>query len=213
MNILKDLWSRFWFREVGVRAVTDLWTEEGRKLEGLIPQGMMLFGELVGWVEGKTPIQQNYTYNVPEGERHLYIYRITQINPQGYQVDLGWDQVKEFCRNAGLRTVPELDRREKWELEKFTPTMDGGREYDGVSVYIDANFHNIHLDDFDGQYTEEPLPLSDPNSVDEGICIRAEGLRPVVLKAKSPIFLQHETKMLDKDTTDIEADASTEEEK
>jgi hypothetical protein len=43
--------------------------------------------------------------------------------------------------------------------------------------------------------------------VDEGVCLRTEaGLTPFVVKAKSPEFLRHETKMLDKGALDIEAE-------
>lgn len=42
--------------------------------------------------------------------------------------------------------------------------------------------------------------------VDEGVCLRVEGITPLVVKAKSPLFLQHETKMLDQGVTDTEAE-------
>lgn len=52
------------------------------------------------------------------------------------------------------------------------------------------------------------LPLSGSKKlVDEGVCIRAESQVPCILKAKSPIFLQFETKMLDKEADDLEAAA------
>lgn len=44
--------------------------------------------------------------------------------------------------------------------------------------------------------------------VDEGVCVRADGLTPIILKAKSPIFLAHETKLLDQEVLDIETDQS-----
>jgi len=54
---------------------------------------------------------------------------------------------------------------------------------------------------------ENPVPLSDPKSVDEGVCIRVltrdGSLR--VFKAKSSQFLEYETKQLDKGSADLES--------
>lgn len=47
--------------------------------------------------------------------------------------------------------------------------------------------------------------MSDKKTVDEGICLRQEGLVPKILKAKSPIFLGHETKLLDEGVEDLES--------
>lgn len=159
---------------------TDLWTETGKRFDGMIPEGYILYGEIVGYV-GEAPIQKNYTYNFAIGNNDLFVYRVAQINNQGIQVDLSWEQVKEFCRNNGFKHVPEL-----WS----------GRH------------KNFNVDDFtDAKYYPEyknAIPLSADSPCDEGICIRKEGLTPLVLKAKSPMFLEHETKMLDQDVTDIE---------
>jgi hypothetical protein len=40
------------------------------------------------------------------------------------------------------------------------------------------------------------------------LCIRIEGLQPYITKAKSPEFLAHETKQLDKGEVDIETSES-----
>jgi hypothetical protein len=44
--------------------------------------------------------------------------------------------------------------------------------------------------------------------VDEGVVVRVEGIMPRVYKAKSPIFLGHETALLDKEVVDLEAEGS-----
>jgi hypothetical protein len=88
---------------------SDLWSEEGKKLEGTIPEGFLLYGELIGW-SGSSPLQKHYTYQVPEQTADLYIYRVAFVNPVGYICDLSWDATVEFCRDRGLKTVPELWR-------------------------------------------------------------------------------------------------------
>jgi hypothetical protein len=46
--------------------------------------------------------------------------------------------------------------------------------------------------------------------VDEGVCIRVDGIAPYILKVKGPEFYAHETKMLDEEALDVEAEESTE---
>lgn len=162
----------------------DLWTEEGKKLEGLLPQGYLLYGELIGWTPDGAPIQKNYTYKIPSQTCDLYVYRIAHINPQGRLTDLSWKQVKEFCKDLGLKYVPEL-----WV---------GKKKDFVVEDYIDKRFK----DEGHGN----ALPLDDnPDLVDEGVCIRVDGLAPYILKAKGPKFYEHETKMLDEEALDLEA--------
>lgn len=164
---------------------TDIWTTWLDKVEHLIPRGYIFYGEIVGWVNESTPIQANYTYHFPPGQNQLYIYRIAVLNDQGVLVDLAWPQVVEFCAGIGLPTVPTL-----WSLphEAFKP-----------EAWVDRRFYPVH---------DNALPLSDPKTVDEGVCVRADGLTPTILKCKSPIFLGHESKLLDKGVADLESAAN-----
>lgn len=167
----------------------DIWTEYGKNIAELIPEGFLVYGELVGWTGDGTPLQKNYTYSLPQGEAELFVYRVASINRNGVMADLSWDGVKEFCSARGLKWVPELTR-----------VTVGGLE-DMVSGLLD-----IKLTDVDHSlFTDAPLSLSHDKTVDEGVCIRQEGLTPLILKAKSPIFLEHETKLLDRGEADMES--------
>lgn len=164
----------------------DIWTEEGRKLEGLVPESYLLFGELVGWTPEGAPIQKHYTYDAPHTTTDLYIYRVATVNTQGIVADLSWDVTKEFCKDRGLKTVPELWR---------------GKHKDFVvEDFIDRRFHDEHY--------AGAAPLSDEKTVDEGVCIRVDGFAPYILKAKGAKFFEHETKMLDEEALDLEAEGS-----
>ncbi len=164
---------------------SDIYTEEGKKLEGTIPEGYILYGELVGWTAEGSPLQKNYTYQIPEKTCELYIYRVAFVNHQGVICDLSWDQTIEFCRDRGIKTVPELWRTSMAEFKKH------------IDDFMDKRYR-------DGGYLQA-LPLGPEESlVDEGVCIRVDGIAPYILKAKSPIFLQHETKMNDEQVVDIE---------
>lgn len=167
---------------------TDIWTEEGKKLEGLIPENYLVYGELVGWTPNGSPIQKNYTYRVPHGTCDLFIYRVAVINNQGIVLDLTWPQVQEFCRDRGLKAVPEL-------YGGPMPTEQEIRDW-----YIDKSFRK--------EGYPQAIELDRESPCDEGVCIRLDGLTPYILKAKSPVFLEHETKMLDEEAEDLEAEGS-----
>lgn len=184
----------------------DIWTHYGKKIAELLPEGTIIYGELVGWTPGPdaVPIQKGYTYHLPRGEAELYVYRVSQINAQGFLTDLPWDGVKEFCLSRGLKCVPELMRLPIWLLDDPTSSVDDLWERIADSRYADGMSNS--WDDWEG-WTENPLPLSDKKTVDEGICLRQEGLVPIILKLKSAKFLEHETKLLDKGEVDLESAA------
>lgn len=160
----------------------DLYSEEGKKYDDLIPENFIVYGELVGWTPEGAPIQKNYTYCVPQGQNDLYVYRVAMVSNQGILVDLSWEQVKEFCRDRGLKTVPEL-----WV---------GKHKYFNAYDWLDKNFFR------DGFKNAVPLEAKSP--CDEGVCIRVDGIAPYILKAKSPVFFEHESKMADEGDVDIE---------
>lgn len=173
----------------------DLWTDFGRTLDDLIPQNFIVYGELIGWTPDGSPLQKNYTYDVPQGQAELYIYRVAVVTEGGLLVDLHWDQVKHFAADRGLKTVPELWR--------------GRHEEFIAEEWIDLRFYQ----DLSGYHSEPdiPVPLSSQKTVDEGVAIRTDvGRAPYILKAKSPIFLNHESKMLDEGAEDLEAEAVAE---
>lgn len=164
----------------------DLWTREGEKLRGILPQGVIVYGELVGWAEKGSAIQRGYDYGIPDGECELYVYRVSRISPDGFLSDLSWDQVVAFCQDRGLKHVPEL-----WRGPHYLFDPD---------AWLDIRFR-------DAGYSE-CLPLA-KKLVDEGVVIRvADGAAvPALYKIKSAKFLEHETKMLDADECDLESAA------
>lgn len=160
----------------------DLWSTEGERIKDSIPENFIVYGELIGWTPNNAPIQKNYTYNVPVGTCDLYIYRVAVVTNQGKLIDLSWDQVKEFCNDMGLKHVPEL-----WV---------GMHKYFNVEDYMDKNYNEMGY--------KNAVKLSPDSPCDEGVCIRIDGIAPYILKAKSPAFFEHETKMLDAEVEDIE---------
>lgn len=173
---------------------SDIWADYAKRLKGLIPEGFVVYGELIGWETGDKPIQKGYTYNLRPGERELYVYRVATVNGQGVIADLSWEGVEQFCASIGVKTVPVIHM-----FDEFASAED---ELNITKAYADA-----YLDRNLAEKYRAAIPLSNPLSVDEGICVRVEGQVPRIFKAKSPIFFEHETKMLDKGEEDLEAAA------
>ncbi len=187
---------------------SDIWTQYGKKIADLIPEGYIVYGELVGFTPDSAAIQKNYTYDLPVGEAELYVYRVAVINAQGTMSDLSWDGVKEFCLARGLKWTPEMARFSFGTDESSFRNREEMASF--IEQLLDVRYREHYEQNIAGQgylNVEPPLPLSHPLTVDEGVCLRQEGQVPLILKAKSPIFLQHETKLLDKGEVDTESAA------
>lgn len=150
----------------------DIWSKAGLPIAEVIPDGVMVYAEIIGYV-GDTPIQQGYTYMHNPGEFSTYVYRVVV---GGF--DLSWDALKQFCESRGLKYVPELWRglHRDFDVDQWMDTSYGGNA----------------------------VPLDPESPCDEGVTVRAEGITPLVLKAKSGLFLLHEGHEADAGRADIE---------
>lgn len=165
----------------------DLWTSEAVKYADLIPSNVVVYGELIGWVPGtETPIQKNYTYDVPKSECHLYVYRVSVVTEDAKQYDLGDAAMREFCAARGLNVVPKLWEGYKWEFEP---------EHWTDKRFADQGFFGA-------------VPLAKESPVDEGVCIRIEGIIPKIFKLKGPEFFLHESATLDTGEADLETEGA-----
>lgn len=172
---LRDLDLQGYYKE-------DIYNEALDKICHIIPKSWVVYGELIGWA-GEKPIQPKYTYNVPKGEHHLYVYRISIVNLDGVAVDLSFAQMEKWCVENGLRVCPLM-----WAGHL--------RDFNHAN-YMDIKFH-------EKGYTE-CVPLSPESPCDEGIVIRIDnGMSPEFFKCKSPLYLGHETKMLDDNIISME---------
>lgn len=169
---------------------TDIFTEEGKKLDDLVPENFVVYGELVGYTSNGAPIQKGYTYDQAVGTNQLYVYRVALVTNQGLLIDLSWDQVVEWCRDRNLRTVPELWR--------------GMHKYFDVDEFMDIKY-------LESGY-KRAVPLAKESPADEGVVVRVDGLAAYALKAKCGLFAEHETKQKDKGEVDIEEEQKVVEE-
>lgn len=188
---------------------SDIWTDYGKKIAALIPEGFIVYGELIGWTSDGAPLQKGYTYDVPRGEAHLYVYRVAHINSQGHLSDLSWDGVKQFCQVRGLKWTPEMDRVSFGGADPEYPSIEELTQY--ITQAMDMRYADHYDKTVAGTAVaaliDRPISLSDKKSVDEGVCLRQDGLVPTILKAKSPKFFEYETKLLDSGEVDTESAA------
>lgn len=175
---------------------TDIWSTEGEKLMGKIPQGYLVYGELIGWTPEGAQLQSKYTYDVPHSLAELYVYRVATINPEGVIGDLTYDQIVEFCRDRGLKVVPLLWRG-KYKDFKPEDWVDFPGHEEKLFKYKEEGFH-------------QAVPLSKDCPCDEGVVIRAEGLAPYTLKVKSQTFVAHDNKVAEEGTLDMEEEGKIE---
>lgn len=161
----------------------DVWNKVLDWIAHLIPKNWVIYGEIIGW-DGEKAIQPKYTYHLPKGSMDFFVYRIAIVNEDGISVDLGYDTMKKWCEETGLKICPEIWRGKKSDFD-YQSYMD--------IRYKDSGFSQC-------------LQLSDKDTVDEGVVIRIEDgeMTPTLYKAKSPIFLNFETKQLDNDVVSIE---------
>ena len=169
---------------------TDIWSEyaQTHNLAEALPKGVMVYGELIGWLPDGTPIQRGYTYNLPKGQAALYIYRVV-VN--GY--DLSDAAMREFAAQRGLKVVPLL----------ASFSRDEGGFLFG-ELFLETLTDTTLSDEDEWAFIERPVPLSPDSPCDEGVVIRAEGITPKAAKFKFPRFYEFESVQADAGAADIE---------
>lgn len=134
-----------------------------------VEKGITLYFEIVGnGIQGA-----EYTYGF---DYEIFIYRITQTNPDGNVYELSWEAVKRYCEKYGLKYVDEL----------FVGKMSDVVGINGTADDLLQRFKYVYLDK---SYKD--------CSIDEGVVIRNRKTDEL-LKLKSPKFLLKETDDLDK---------------
>lgn len=99
-----------------------------QRLQGNLHKGEIVYGEIVGWIDGTRPIMaavktevlkskeiaktygdvMTYKYGCPAGTCKFYVYRIAYATEDGHVIDLPWHAVKARCAELGVPWVPDL---------------------------------------------------------------------------------------------------------
>lgn len=159
------------------------------QLKPYLEKGISLYGEIVGFVNGKPIMPRHstdalkdkkfsnkygkeitYAYGCKEHEYKFHVYRITYLNHNNENVDFSQKQLEKWCQD---RNIP-------YTLEVYPQMV-----YDG----------NVReLCDLLEQLTERPEVLTedytDPSHISEGVIVRIDDgcLTPKFMKSKSYAF-------------------------
>ena len=167
----------------------DIYSAVGKEyLEGKLKQGEAMYCEIIGKTYGGSAIQGGYSYGFDKPQ--VYVYRISNINSQGVEVDLSYLQMKERAIQMGLQYCPELFYG---TVSDFI--MQSTKDNEDLGRFIQAKFEGL---------MEKPSIL-DSSVVEEGFCVRKDTCnKPEIYKIKSKLFLLHEGRALDKELVDME---------
>lgn len=185
---------------------SDIWSLKGGEIMDQIPQGYLVFGEIIGWQPEGGFIQKGYTYGVTHPQSELYVYRVATISPEGLVQDLSWDAMVGWCKakidpsdddspNRNLKVVPLLWRG---KYKDFKPE-------DWVDYPGHPELHRYKEDGY-----PQAVPLGKESPCDEGVVIRAEGLAPYTLKCKSETFVRGENENVEEGVLDMEEEGKVE---
>jgi hypothetical protein len=174
----------------------DLWSEWAKKnLEGKLNKGEAVYYELIGKTYSGEAIQHGYSYGF--NEPMCYVYRITNINPDGIEVDLSWEQTIKRAEQLGLKVCPVFFNG---KFGDFLVDRTGEAISSDLEQLTELAFSKIL----------ERNSILDASVPEEGFCVRVEGTYPKaeIYKIKSKKFLEYETKALDKEVVNIEENES-----
>lgn len=152
----------------------DLWRKAYEMHKDKVEKGISIYAEIVGnGVQGA-----DYTYGF---DYEIFVYKITQTNPDGQVYELSWEALKKYCEKYGLKFVDQYFVGKVKEL--ITPIKIGERTpQDHLLEYLQVNY----------------LDKSYPDcKVDEGICIKVRETDDI-FKLKSPKFIAGESAQLEK---------------
>jgi hypothetical protein len=110
-------------------------------------------------IRKKYPDPMVYKYGCLEGEFDVYVYRICIVNEDGIKHDLSWDEIKMRCKEANLKTPPEIFRT------YITSFPDG-------PIDNTSNIIREKVEYYTNEFSESDL--IDSSHFLEGVCVRIE---------------------------------------
>lgn len=186
----------------------DIWGIANNIVFPLLPKGMTAYYEIVGYLPNGGMIQKGYdygfdmptantpyTYGVHFG---IFIYRLTNTNPDGKVLELSGKQVQEWCKANGLKAVPELYYGKASDFYD-RKILGRKRSVDHLDLWRNTFLEQVKL-----KYNEKDCYMCNNKVPEEGCVLRIEKLDIEAYKVKSNAFYELETKLLDKGESNIE---------
>lgn len=189
----------------------DIWGVWNEMIKDYIPEGMTLYGEIVGYTTNGQCIQKGYDYGCKPKESKLMIYRITQdTEAQGkYEYNVGevrdWtDHLIHYLKNSNdptkqvladhLISIPVVYHG---TLHDLYPEVPVDENWGKNMIHLLANDKRFHM--------EENEPMCQNDVPREGLVLRKvnDPLKQA-FKLKTMKFRNKEAKKIDSGEVDIE---------
>lgn len=193
---------------------SDIWGPVRDILKDYISPGMIIYGEICGYVEGTTKmIQKGHDYGCKPGQWKFMPYRISQVDKNGKHTEWNLNRVVSWTRMLKNCLMEEHKIKESEHIMECTVIYSGllGNLYPEIDH--DKEDWNINLlekmkNDKDILGMEVQEPLCKMKAPREGVVIRInDDLIPRAWKLKSAAHYDLEKKSHDSGERDIEEDA------
>ena len=168
----------------------DLWCDIKDELKDSLPKGYTVYGECVGYTKNGAMIQSGYDYGCDQGQKKIYVYRITITNEDGLVYNLTTNETKEFCERNNLNYVP------LFFIGKASEITGNGTD----------DWHRDFMATLEDQYVDKDCYICKNKVPEEGIVVRKDFAHQfTAYKLKGFRFLEFETSELDKGVVDLES--------
>ena len=185
---------------------SDVWGDVAKTFEYAVQKGYTLYGEIVGYTRDGAYIQKGYDYGciqpiyedeyVEDVHYRVYVYRITFTNEDGNVSELSWRQIKAYCQHFGINHVPEYYFGKLVDFDKSLKKIKSDEEFNETIIKL-----------LEEKYLEKYCEFCGNRVPSEGIVLRVDELFNFdAYKLKSFAFMEWESKQLDDNIIDIEAE-------
>lgn len=180
----------------------DMWHDIKEVVGAKIPEGVTLYGEVLGFTRDGGYIQKGFDYGCSPDKgsvsQKLEVYRITHTDENGNVTEYSYPQIVDFCKERGLVPAKLMFYGTAYHWYKQYGILD-------VNTSDREQWGRGFVSDLERVYNEKDCFMCVNKVPEEGIVIRKENLYACdSYKLKSFRFLEWETKQLDKGESDGE---------
>ncbi len=178
----------------------DVWGDHAKELDGKIPEGYSVYGEIVGYTSNNRMIQKGYDYGVKPLKSEFWVYRVTYTDPDGGTCELDWHQIEDFCNRNGLKTVPV-------HFDDWAYKYHNDLENNGLGLDVET-WRQEFLKKLKDEFLDKVCKYCTTKVVNEGVVVRInETKKNPAFKFKSPSFVIKESAARDAGEEDMEENA------
>jgi RNA ligase (TIGR02306 family) len=176
----------------------DIWGIVAKEIGHLIPKTWTIYGEVLGFTPGGSPIQGKYDYGCKYGEHKFYVYKISVVNSDGKVIYLTDKQIEDWCEKVGLLYKDTFI----YYGTVFNHLTNLRRE--GIS-FDEIDWREKYLMWLEKEYNEKDCYMCINKVPEEGIVLRVEkAFEYEAYKLKSKRFILMESESQEKEETNLE---------